>query len=103
MVRGPFGNFPADRHASDAQIFARAIVALHKDADRVGADFRFDLSRRRSDAAFELVADHSRAAADVAFFDGAAMRGINGVQSVSGWEVTAVAILEPAIPCFRHD
>src|SRR5260370_17521242 len=100
MVRGPFGNFPADRHASDAQIFARAIVALHKDADRVGADFRFDLSRRRSDAAFELVADHSRAAADVAFFAGPPMRGIHAVESAFGFASKPLAIVSPTPPRF---
>jgi len=70
-----------------AEIFARAIVALHKDADRVGADFRFDFSRRRTDAALEFVADHSRSAADVAFFDSTGVCGIDGVEGVLGFDV----------------
>src|SRR6267378_433255 len=85
------------------KIFARAVVALHKDADRVGADFRFDLSRRRTDAAFEFVADHSGATADVAFFDSAAACGIDRVEGVFRFDVEAVDIVEPAIPSFGDD
>src|SRR6267378_4719306 len=102
-VRGIFWNFLADRNTTDAKILARAVVALHKDADRVGADFRFDFSGRRTDAALEFVADHSRPAADVAFFDSAGVCGINGVEGVLGFDVEAVDVVEPAVPSFCDD
>src|SRR6266550_6598659 len=97
------GNLLADRDPRDAKIFARAIVALHQDTDCVGADFRFDFSRRRADAALEFVADHSRPAADVAFFDGAVVCGIDRVERVFGFDVKSIDVIEPAIPRFRDD
>ena len=48
---------------------AAAVVALHEDADGVAADFCVELARGGADAAFEFVADHAGAAADVAFGD----------------------------------
>src|SRR5258708_31955832 len=84
-------------------MFARAIVALHKDADGKGAEFRLDLARGSADAAFEFVADHSHTAADVAFLNWTGSCGINGMESVFGLDVKAVDVVEPAIPCFRDD
>ena len=74
-------DFPADGNSGDAEILARAVVALHQNADGVAAIFDFEAARRRADAALESVANHSRAAANRALFDGPAVRGIDGVET----------------------
>jgi len=61
---------------------------MHKDADRVGADFRFDL-REEYRSPLNSVADHAGAGRDVAFFDGAAACGIGRVESVIGFDMEA--------------
>ena len=53
-----------------------------------------------ADAAFEFVADHSCSAADIAFFDGAGVRGVEGVPGVFGMNVKSVDVVEPAVPGF---
>src|SRR5947209_9273836 len=54
----------ANRNAGDAQVSPRSVITLHEYADGVSTVFVAQLARRRSYASFELVADHSRAAAD---------------------------------------
>jgi len=97
------GDFAADGNSGDAEILARAEVALDEDADGVAAVFFGELAGRCADAAFVAAADHAGAAADVAFFDATGLRGIDGVEGVLGLDVEAVDVVEPAVPCFGDD
>jgi hypothetical protein len=45
-------------------------------------------------------ADHSGAAADIAFFDWPGFRGVDGVERVLGLYVEAIDVVEPAVPRF---
>ena len=56
-----------DRHAIDAQQIAGAIVCLHQGADRIALAILDDDARCRASPAFEFMADHAGAAADIAF------------------------------------
>src|SRR5215472_5277623 len=96
------GNLQAHRHSGDSQVLPVAVIALHQHTDGVRAELCIRFSRRRADAAFEPVANHSRTAAHVAFFDRAAARGIDRVKSVFGLDVKAVNVVQPAVPGFRH-
>src|SRR5882672_484573 len=97
------GNFPSDRNPGNAQIIFRAVVALHKNTNRVAAFFFAQLAGRGADAPFEAVANHSCAAADGAFFHSTAMRGVDGVERVLGFDVEAIDVVEPAVPGFRNN
>src|SRR5258708_17455464 len=102
-VRISSDNLSANRNPCNAQIVFRAVVALHKNSDRISAIFRVELARSRADSSLESIADHSRATADVAFLDGAGCCGIYGVQSVLRLHVESVDVIEPAVPRFRDD
>src|SRR2546422_1033927 len=84
---------PAGGNSGDSEIRARAEVALNEDTDRIAAVFFYELARRRADATFIAAADHAGAAADVAFFDAAGLRGIHGVEGVFGFDVEAVDVV----------
>src|SRR5882724_1532707 len=75
-VRIVGGNFPADGNAGNAQIIFRSVIALHQNSNRIAAFLFAQLAGRGADASFEAIANHSRAAADGAFFHSAAMRGV---------------------------
>src|SRR5205807_1652901 len=77
------GDFASDVDASDPQLLPRAVVALHQHADGVSSGFDVEDARTGADTAFEFVADHSRAAADVSFFDRAGMGGVERVPGIS--------------------
>ena len=94
------GNFLADRDAGDAQLVAPSVVALHEHAYRVAACFRVEHARGGSDSSLEFVADHAGSAADVAFFDRAAVRGIERLEDVLGLDVESVDVVEIAVPGF---
>src|ERR1019366_3832539 len=89
-VGGVLGDFLADGNARDAQLVALSVVALHEHA------------RRGSYSSLEFVADHAGAAAYVAFFYGAGVRGIQGVEDVLGFHVESVDVVEIAVPGFGH-
>ena len=99
-VGGMFGDFLADGNAGDAELIAASVVALHENADGVASGFGVEHARGRSDAAFEFVADHAGAAADVAFFDRAGVGDVEGVEGVFGVDVESVDVVEPAVPGF---
>src|ERR1019366_1030763 len=101
-VGGVLGDFLADGNARDAQLVALSVVALHEHADRVAARFRVEHARRGSYSSLEFVADHAGAAAYVAFFYGAGVRGIQGVEDVLGFHVESVDVVEIAVPGFGH-
>src|SRR5258708_2135484 len=94
-------NFFTYWNAGDAQIGARAIIALHQHADRERASLRFDFARGRADAALEFVTDHSGTATHIALFDGARFRGVDFLESVLRVDVEAVDVFLPAVPAFR--
>ncbi len=87
-------------YAGDAELVAASIVALHEDADGVASSLGVEHAGRSADAAFELVADHTRAAPDVTFFDRAGVGDIEGVEGVFWLDVKSVDVVEPAVPSF---
>ena len=103
FVGGMLGNFFAHGNASDAELIAASVIALDEDADGVASGFGVEDAGSGADAAFEFVADHSCAAADVAFFDGAGVGGVEGVPGVFGVDVKSVDVVEPAVPGFGDD
>src|SRR5688500_4020910 len=71
-----FQNLLADRHPRDGELLTPPAIRLNKRSDRVSRSGRASLfyrddARSRAVAAFELVGDHARAAADATFLDGA--------------------------------
>jgi hypothetical protein len=93
------------RMAVEPEHLAEAVVRLHEHTDRVRRTSGRHATRRRPDAALELVADHPRAAADVAFSDGqAGVLGVGqrGAHVVSG-EVERVDVVEEAVVRLAHD
>src|SRR5207245_4993039 len=94
-VRSINDNFSTDRNPGNAQIIFHAVVALHKNSNRVPAVFRVELSGSRADSSFESVANHSRATANIAFLNGTGRCGIDGVQSVLGLYVETIDVVEP--------
>jgi hypothetical protein len=64
-----FGDLAADVDAGDAELLARSIVTLHEDANRIASCVGVEHAGTGSNPAFEVVADHTRAAANIAFFD----------------------------------
>ena len=96
------GDLFAYGDAGDAQLVAASVIALDQNADRVTAIFRIENARGGADASFKFVADHASAAADVAFFDRAAMRGVERVESILGFHVESVDVVQPAVPGFGH-
>src|ERR671937_2304350 len=70
----------ADRHPVDAEAAAASVVRLHDHAD----DMSVHAARCGADPALELVADHSGAAADVAFRDVGRRGGESGVDVRAG-------------------
>src|SRR5579863_3331754 len=97
------GDFFADGDAGDAELRAGSVVTLHEDADGVAAGFGVEDAGGGADAAFEFVADHACAAADIAFFDGAGVSDVEGVPGVFGADVESVDVVEPAVPSFGDD
>src|SRR5271168_1942255 len=79
-----FRNFLPDWNSSDAEIRPNAIIALDEHAYCVVRAFNLEFARRSSDAAFEFIANHSRAAANVALLHRTTVRGINRVKCVFG-------------------
>src|SRR5208283_3895494 len=100
LVCAMLGDFFADGHAGDPKLVAASVVALHEHADGVADALGIEDARGGSDSAFEFIADHASAAAYVAFFDEAAVRGVERVESVVGLDVKSIDIVEPAVPGF---
>ena len=87
-----------DRHAIDAQQITRAIVRLHQRTDRIALSILEDDARCRAGPAFELVADHAGAAANVAFGNGAAAdRAVKRSKGVLLRQRESLDVAEPAI------
>src|SRR5207245_473826 len=59
-------------------------------------------SRCGAGTALKFIADHARAAADVAFRDGSGLRLLQGLQDMLLLDVKAIAIVEVAIPGLRY-
>jgi hypothetical protein len=59
-------------------------------------------TRRSSDPAFEFIADHSRAAANIAFLHWTAAGGIERMKSVFGLHMESVNVIEPSVPGFSN-
>ena len=102
-IGGMLGDFFADGNAGDAELVAASVVALDEDADGIASSFSVEDTGGGADAAFEFVADHAGAAADVAFFDGAGVGDVEGVAGVFGVDVESVDVIEPAVPGFGDD
>src|SRR5271169_3180215 len=97
------GDFLPDGDPGNAQLSALSVIALHEHSDRVAAEFGGKDARRGADAAFEFVANHSRAAANIAFFDSTAMGSIEGVESMFGLHVETVHVVQVIVGGFGDD
>src|SRR5439155_15296694 len=76
---------------------------LDQDADGVAALVGCKLAGGRASAALEAVAVHSGAAADVAFFDRAAPRGVERLKGVLFFDVLPLHVVEPSVGGFGDD
>jgi hypothetical protein len=73
---------------------------LDKHANRIPATLLIEDSGTRTDAAFEFVANHAGAAANIAFFNGAGVRHIKSVPGILGFHMESVDVVEVAVPGF---
>src|SRR5947207_744744 len=73
------GDLSADGHARNAEIGTPPVVALHKNSNRVATVFRVQLAGSRANSPLEAIADHSRAAANIAFLNEAGGCAVDGV------------------------
>ena len=103
MPNRVLGDFASDVDASDPQLLPRAVVALHQHADGVSSGFDVEDARTGADTAFEFIADHSRAAADVSFFDRAGMGGVERVPGIFRLHVESIDVVQVPVPGFGHD
>jgi hypothetical protein len=78
------------------------MIGLDLRANRKGFAADGDTTRRRPCAAFELVADHSRAAADVALYGCAVARALDRCKDVLDLHVLAIDVVEPPVVGLRH-
>ncbi len=102
-VRGILWDLPAHWYSRNAQVRPSPKIALHQHADGVPALFRGQLSRRCANPAFEFVAYHSRAAANVTFLDGSRRSGLNGMERMFRLHVEAIDIIQPSVPRLRDN
>src|SRR5438132_13792469 len=96
QTRGLFWDLFAHRHNGDAQISARPVVALHENANCIAAELGIEHARRGPDPAFELIAYHSRAATDCAFFDRATGSRIKRAERMLRLDMKSVDVIQPA-------
>ena len=97
------GNLAAHRHAIDPQQIARAVIGLHQGADGEMLAGGFDHPARGADPALELVADHARAAADIALGHRAAAGGVQRGMGHGLGDRKGLGIGEPAVMGLGHD
>src|SRR5207237_941468 len=76
-----------------------AVVGLHQHADRPGAGLSVRPPGGGPDPAFEAVADHARAAPDVALGNGPRARRVDRFAHVLGPRVLPVDVGQPPVPC----
>ncbi len=93
------GQLLPHRRARDPQLFLRSAIALHQRCYMI----RTSHARRRSDAALKSKANHSSAAADIAFRNTSGCGRIHGVIHVFRLYVKSVDVVEPAVPRFRNN
>ena len=96
------GQLLADGHALDAQALAPAVVGLDQDAHRAAAVGLLQHPGRGADAALEAVADHARAAADVALPDRSRRGRVDRLDHVLGAHVHAVDVVQGPVPGLPH-
>src|SRR6202050_2031498 len=93
-------DFFAHWNAGNPKLIAASVVALYEHPNGIASFFCIAHARRSPDPALEFVAHHTRAAADVAFFNRAGVSAIKRVPCIFGMNMKAVAIVEPAVPSF---
>ena len=96
-------NLATDRHSRNAQLIPLSIVALHQHTHRVAAVFGIKHPRRRANSTLELVADHSRAAAHIAFFHCTSMCGVESIECIFRLHVKSVGVVQVAVPGLSDD
>src|SRR5579862_732039 len=97
------GNFFADGDSGDAELIAAPVVALHEHSHGIAASFGVKHAGCATDPSFKFIADHACATANVAFFNGAGVGGVERVPGIFGVDVESVDVVEPAIPGFGND
>src|SRR5262245_19252886 len=100
-----FPDLLADRNAGNLELVPTPVIGLHEDANDVATCLVRQLSRSGPGAAFELVADHTCAAADIAFRQGACLGIGQGLPHMPILDMKAVAVVKITVPGFgdyRH-
>ncbi len=87
------GQVLADGHTCHRQLVAAAEIGLHQRADRPAAQPLGQFARGGARATLELVTDHARPAANVAFGQRPALRGSQRRQHVLGLHVELIHII----------
>ena len=97
--RGWSRQLRAHRRAGNSQLPLGAAIALHQRRHPIGTSH----AGRRSNAALESKANHSGAAADVAFRHASGRRAIHGLEHMRGLYVKSVDVVQKAVPRFRNN
>src|SRR5581483_3802437 len=96
------GNLLPHGNTGDPQLTTPAVVALHEYSYRVAAIFAVKHAGGGSNSAFEFIADHAGSAADVAFFDHAAVGGVESMKSICEFDMESVDVIQFAVPGFSN-
>jgi hypothetical protein len=96
-TRCEVGDLLAHRDASNTELTARAVVALHEHADGVATGFSIEHARRGADATLESMAYHAGATTNVSLRDPATGGAIQRGDGMRGCHVKAVDVVESAV------
>ncbi len=93
----------AHRDAVDAEPVSVTVIGLHDHANGIATDTRVGDSRCGADAAFEPMADHAGAAADVPLGNRTTARCSKRLDDVLRAHVLTFDVIEDPVPCLEHD
>src|ERR1700683_1550889 len=94
--------FAANRNSRYDELVCASAVELHQHPEGVSTSLARKFSRRRTDATFPSVADHSGAAADVAFGYRSRSRAVERGPRVLALHVKTVDVVQKAVVGFCY-
>ncbi len=103
LERHEVGDLAPHRNAVDREPLATAVVGEHEHADHEGALAGDGETRRRADAALEVVTGHADAGADRALVDGARSGGVERGMHVLAKHVHAAHVVQEAVVALAND